>query len=155
VDCTRPDLTGNQGPIGITTTGIPLYNHWATPPPQGAEGKIYKYTKLPQRARQLYHLDPVFARTFDTMGGQQAIGKSVASIGAALAVDALQRMVRNHEHSGIVGYALDGYPIYGPVGYWYPLPLPLPPGRPLPLTRPFFFNLVCAGVALNGSLNSD
>ena len=36
-----------EGPIGITTTGIPLYNAWASPPPQHEEAEIYKYTKLP------------------------------------------------------------------------------------------------------------
>jgi len=118
VDCSNPYSQGNQGPIGVTTTGIPLYNHWALPSPVGEctqEELLYKYSKLPGRARQLYSLDPVFGRTFDSMGG--AFGSGAEQVGAAMAVDALQKMVRNGEHSGIIGYALDGYPIYGPIGY--------------------------------------
>ena len=93
-----------EGPIGITTTGIPLYNAWASPPPQHEEAEIYKYTKLPGtptktpnpplyhcctamtgsamagRARQLYSLDPVFARTFDSLGGVRGKEGSQATI---------------------------------------------------------------------------
>ena len=41
----QPYSQGNQGPIGVTTTGIPLYNHWALPSPVGEctqEELLYK-----------------------------------------------------------------------------------------------------------------
>jgi len=75
----------------------------------------YKYSSLPNRARQLYSLDPVFAASFDALGGM--VGAGNQQVGASMAVDALHRMVAHQQHSAIIGFASDGYPIYGPIGY--------------------------------------
>jgi len=76
------------GPIGIAINGVPLYNQYAGPNNQALAGEIASFDKYyghPQQTGQYhYHVEPLYLTTV----------KSVKS--------------------GLMGFLLDGFPVYGP-----------------------------------------
>ncbi len=76
------------GPIGVALNGVPLYNQYAGPNNQVLTGEIASFDKYyghPQQTGQYhYHVEPLYLTTI----------KSVKS--------------------GLMGFLLDGFPVYGP-----------------------------------------
>ncbi len=76
------------GPIGIAINGVPLYNQYAGPNNQALAGEIASFDKYyghPQQTGQYhYHVEPLYLTTV----------KSIKS--------------------GLMGFLLDGFPVYGP-----------------------------------------
>jgi hypothetical protein len=75
------------GPIGVSISGVPLFNQYAGPNNQPLDSEIPSfdiYDGHPQQAGQYhYHLEPKYLTT-------------------------------NGSSSMLIGFSLDGYPIYGP-----------------------------------------
>ncbi len=76
------------GPIGVAINGVPLFNQYAGPNNQALTGEIASFDKYyghPQQTGQYhYHVEPLYLTTI----------KSVKS--------------------GLMGFLLDGFPVYGP-----------------------------------------
>ncbi|MEZ4902553.1 MAG: YHYH protein [Spirosomataceae bacterium] len=76
------------GPIGVALNGVPLYNQYAGPNNQALTNEINSFDKYyghPQQSGQYhYHVEPLYLTTV----------KSVKS--------------------GLMGFLLDGFPVYGP-----------------------------------------
>jgi hypothetical protein len=76
------------GPIGVALNGVPLYNQYAGPNNQVLSGEIASFDKYyghPQQSGQYhYHVEPLYLTT-------------VVST-----------------KSGLMGFLLDGFPVYGP-----------------------------------------
>jgi hypothetical protein len=88
------------GVIGTFINGVPVYN------PTSARS---------YRDQNLWHLDAVADLDDGTVttAGRAAPGKEAVPVPKAL--QAL--LTRNKTHSPLIGFALDGYPIYGPYGW--------------------------------------
>jgi hypothetical protein len=97
-----PTATPSPTPTSVTgvfINGVPIYN------PAGA---------LSYQDQDIWHVDSV---AFNDDGTLTAAGRP-AQVPHPIATPPLlqQLLARNTQHSPIIGYALDGYPIYGPYG---------------------------------------
>lgn len=76
------------GPIGVALNGVPLYNQYAGPNNQALTGEIASFDKYyghPQQTGQYhYHVEPLYLTTVKST------------------------------KSGLIGFLLDGFPVYGP-----------------------------------------
>ncbi len=76
------------GPIGVAVNGVPLYNQYAGPNNQALTGEINSFDKYyghPQNTGQYhYHVEPLFLTTI------------------------------KYTKSALMGFLLDGFPVYGP-----------------------------------------
>lgn len=76
------------GPIGVALNGVPLYNQYAGPNNQALTSEINSFDKYyghPQNTGQYhYHVEPLYLTTV------------------------------KYSKSGLVGFLLDGFPVYGP-----------------------------------------
>jgi len=76
------------GPIGVSLNGVPFYNQYAGPNNQALTNEIASFDKYyghPQQTGQYhYHVEPVYLTTVKTT------------------------------KSGLLGFLLDGFPVYGP-----------------------------------------
>lgn len=76
------------GPIGVALNGVPLYNQYAGPNNQALSGEIASFDKYyghPQQSGQYhYHVEPLYLTTVIST------------------------------KSGLMGFLLDGFPVYGP-----------------------------------------
>lgn len=89
----RPDV------LGVFINGVPLYNQ--------AEAGSY-------RAQNLWHFD---ALAIADDGAHVASGRQRATLAHGLSLGLLEQLIADgSRHSPILGYAFDGYPIYGPWG---------------------------------------
>jgi hypothetical protein len=77
------------GPIGIALNGVPLYNQYAGPNNQALTGEIASFDQYyghPQQSGQYhYHVEPIYLTTVKST------------------------------KSGLMGFLLDGFPVYGPL----------------------------------------
>lgn len=89
----NPTVTSNHtatplGPIGVALNGVPLYNQYAGPNNQVLAGEINSFDKYyghPQQQGQYhYHVEPLYLTTVKST------------------------------KSGLMGFLLDGFPVYGP-----------------------------------------
>lgn len=76
------------GPIGFALNGVPLFNQYAGPNNQALSGEIVSFDQYyghPQQTGQYhYHVEPLYLTTVKST------------------------------KSGLIGFLLDGYPVYGP-----------------------------------------
>ncbi len=76
------------GPIGVSLNGVPFFNQYAGPNNQALTGEIASFDKYyghPQQSGMYhYHVEPVYLTTIKTT------------------------------KSGLLGFLLDGFPVYGP-----------------------------------------
>ncbi len=77
------------GPIGVALNGVPLYNQYAGPNNQALTGEIASFDQFyghPQQSGQYhYHVEPIYLTTVKST------------------------------KSGLMGFLLDGFPVYGPL----------------------------------------
>ena len=77
------------GPIGIALNGVPLYNQYAGPNNQALTGEVASFDQYyghPQQSGQYhYHVEPIYLTTVKS------------------------------SKSGLMGFLLDGFPVYGPL----------------------------------------
>lgn len=77
------------GPIGVSINGVPFFNQYAGPNNQALTSEINSFDKYyghPQQSGQYhYHVEPLYLTTVKTT------------------------------KSGLLGFLLDGYPVYGPL----------------------------------------
>jgi hypothetical protein len=90
----RPDV------VGVFVNGLPIYNQF--------EAASY-------RGQNLWHFDAI-AQADD--GTLVAGGRAGGTLQHGLALGLLERLIADaSSHSPLIGFALDGYPIYGPWGF--------------------------------------
>ncbi len=83
--------------IGVLITGVPIYN---------------QFLSASWNERNIWHFDPIAA---GDDGSRVATGRPRASLTHQTALGLLEPLIADGtRHSPIIGYALDGYPIYGP-----------------------------------------
>ncbi|UQD54872.1 YHYH protein [Flavobacterium sp. K5-23] len=89
----NPSVTASHtptglGPIGVAINGVPFYNQYAGPNNQELTGEIASFDKYyghPQQSGQYhYHVEPIYLTTIKST------------------------------KSGLMGFLLDGFPVYGP-----------------------------------------
>jgi hypothetical protein len=85
---------------GVFANGLPIYNQFET---------------LSYNAANLWHYDPVATNDDGTL---TAAGHPRAELTHPSAPGLLEQLIAaQSRHSPLIGFALDGYPIYGPWGY--------------------------------------
>jgi hypothetical protein len=86
--------------IGTFINGLPIYNH---------------FESLSSNAADLWHYDTV---AYIDDGALTATGYARAELTHPAPAGLLDQLVQNNtRHSPLIGFALDGYPIYGPWAY--------------------------------------
>ncbi len=86
--------------LGVFVNGVPIYNQFETTSYQG---------------QNLWHVDPL---AMNDDGSLVAAGHPRASLEHNGSLGVLENLIADaSRHSPIIGYALDGYPIYGPWAY--------------------------------------
>lgn len=125
----NPQIVDKDLPIGITTTGVVIYSPMAS-------GNVLPITG--QAAASGYHWNVIENQSEffqDICGGKPEIGGEYRYRSGAFYSQGFDEnssfqnsstyyaggVSHPDGHSKIVGYALDGYPIYGPNGYQSPL----------------------------------
>ena len=87
----RPDV------LGVFVNGVPIYNQFEATSYQG---------------QNLWHFDPL---AMNDDGSLVAAGHARAALDHNGSLGVLENLIADgNQHSPILGYALDGYPIYGP-----------------------------------------
>ena len=96
------------GTVGVAINGIPIYNPFEDPNETAAYGRIFSSCcGHPQRTGVYhYHKYPTCLRLL--LGDSWKSEKEKC--------DELDDLIENNGHSPLLGFALDGWPVYGPVG---------------------------------------
>ncbi len=96
------------GTVGIALNGIPIYNPFENADGDDAYGRLFSSCcGHPQRNGVYhYHKYPKCLRLMDDIYKTEKDK-----------CDELDALIAAGEHSPMIGLAIDGYPIYGPVGY--------------------------------------
>ncbi len=97
------------GTVGVAINGIPIYNPFEDQDETAAYGRIFSSCcGHPQRDGVYhYHKYPTCLRYID--GDNFKTEKEKC--------DNIDELIENGQHSPLIGFALDGWPIYGPVGW--------------------------------------
>lgn len=97
------------GTVGVSVNGIPIYNPFEDQIETSAYGRIFSSCcGHPQRdGIYHYHKYPTCLRFIQGSTWQSEKEKC----------DALDALLESNGHSPLIGFALDGWPIYGPVGW--------------------------------------
>ena len=97
------------GTVGVAINGIPVYNPFEDQNETAAYGRIFSSCcGHPQRNGVYhYHKYPTCLRYID---GDNFKTEKVKC-------DNIDQLIQSGEHSPLIGFALDGWPIYGPVGW--------------------------------------
>ncbi len=83
--------------LGVFVNGVPIYNQFEATSYQG---------------QNLWHFDPL---AMNDDGSLVAAGRPRATLGHNGSLGVLENLIADaSQHSPIIGYAFDGYPIYGP-----------------------------------------
>ena len=116
-----------QGPIGMTLVGIPIFgtvNGWTVP---GSNGTTWNLVS----AKAKLNGEDQYGGTVDTNGMYHYVDSNFITANAWGNVSGFTdgSYTQTDGHSKIIGFATDGYPIYGPIGYLNPDDSTSPPVR--------------------------
>lgn len=110
-------LAFEAGPIGITLPGIPIFgtvNGWTVP---GANGTTFNLVSQEAKVNG----EDIYSGTVDVNGVYHYVGSDFITANAWGNVTGFTGgYTQTDGHSKIMGFAADGYPIYGPFGYINP-----------------------------------
>ena len=97
------------GTVGVSINGIPIYNPFEDQNETSAYGRIFSSCcGHPQRDGVYhYHKYPTCLRLIQSSTWQSEKEKC----------DTIDELLNTNGHSPLIGFALDGWPIYGPVGW--------------------------------------
>jgi len=95
------------GTVGVALNGVRLFNAYEDPNDTSAYGRIFSTCcgHPAQNGDYHYHQYP---KCLKLLGEQWQSEKDVC--------DRIDKLVEDNESSPLIGFALDGFPIYGPVG---------------------------------------
>jgi surface protein len=97
------------GSVGVALNGIPIYNPFEGPNNESANTRVFSSCcgHPQQDGKYHYHKYPTCLKLIT--GDNTDTEKDKC--------DKLDLLITNGEHSPLIGFAKDGFPIYGPVGY--------------------------------------
>ena len=97
------------GTVGVAINGIPIYNPFEDQNETAAYGRIFSSCCGHPQLNGIYHYHkyPTCLRYID--GDNFKTEKEKC--------DSIDQLIENGNHSPLIGFALDGWPIYGPVGW--------------------------------------
>ena len=96
------------GTVGVAINGIPIYNPFENQNQESAYGRIFSGCCGHPQNTGIYHYHkyPTCLRLFNNNWRSEKDK-----------CDDIDRLVNRGNHSQLIGFALDGFPIYGPVGF--------------------------------------
>ncbi|MFZ9932901.1 MAG: YHYH protein [Chthoniobacterales bacterium] len=97
------------GTVGVAINGIPIYNPFEDPNQTAATGRIFSGCCGHPQLTGVYHYHkyPTCLKLLKGDGWQSEKDKC----------DEIDALVASGGHSPLIGFALDGWPVYGPVGW--------------------------------------
>jgi len=96
------------GTVGVAINGIPIYNPFENQNQESAYGRIFSGCCGHPQNTGIYHYHkyPTCLRLFNNTWRSEKDK-----------CDHIDTLVSRGRHSRLIGFALDGFPIYGPVGF--------------------------------------
>jgi hypothetical protein len=97
------------GTVGVAINGIPIYNPFEDPNQTAATGRIFSGCCGHPQLTGVYHYHkyPTCLKLLKGDGWQSEKDKC----------DEIDALLASGRHSPLIGFALDGWPVYGPVGW--------------------------------------
>lgn len=146
------------GIVGITAVGIPIYNSRSGITVSGLNSTIFNLNSVEAsiQGEDLYGGGPTSSGQYNYRSADFITNNAWGSISGSTWAGGVYTQAADG-HSKLIGWARDGYPIYGPYGYQTPLDIFSPVVKMesgyqlnLSINRPISRNLV-----VNGAVNSS